>query len=278
MRILAALALALPQATPKAKDPVDYAAAMAKVAARFAGKEGVVVHLGDSITYANGYSGWARYGKGKTPQDEAVCKWMHVGKDDDTDGFFLCRVDRPGGRSDTACSGIRSEEYLAGGKSGMPSLAEILKKYNPQIAVVMLGTNDATAGRSVSDYKQSMAKILDQILANGTIPILSSIPPYPGKEEVAKSYNAALLELVRERKIPFIDYWSEIMKRRPSDWNGTLLAKNDVHPTAEQGGASVGSEPTEENLKNSGLLLRGWLSVRKIGEVKEQVLDRQKRK
>src|SRR4029077_16169847 len=31
--------------------PVDYADAMKKVAAKFSGKEGVVLHLGDSITY-----------------------------------------------------------------------------------------------------------------------------------------------------------------------------------------------------------------------------------
>lgn len=276
MKILAAVAiLAL---SPRQKGPPDYVEPMKKVAAKFTGKEGVVVHLGDSITYANGYSGWARYGKGKTPQEQAVCKWMHTGEDNDLDGFFLCRVDRPGGRSDTACSGIKSDEYLAGGKAGMPSLAEILKKYNPQVAVVMLGTNDATAGRAVGDYRANMGKIVDALVANGTVPILSTIPPYPGKEELAKTYNAALAELVKEKRVPLIDYWAEIMKRRPGDWNGTLLGKNDVHPTSDQGGANPGSEPTEENLKNSGLLLRGWLSVRKIAEVKEQVIDRAKRK
>src|SRR6185295_3257148 len=104
------LTLALTQAAP-----VDYADAMRKVAAKFTGKEGVVIHLGDSITYANQYSGWARSGRGKTPQEEAACKWMHCGADNETDGWFLARVDRPGNRSDTACSGIRSNEYLAGG-------------------------------------------------------------------------------------------------------------------------------------------------------------------
>src|SRR5687767_738310 len=63
----------------------DYAETMRKVSAKFTGKEGVVVHLGDSITYANPYGGWARFGAGKTPQDQAICKWMHVGADNDTD-------------------------------------------------------------------------------------------------------------------------------------------------------------------------------------------------
>jgi hypothetical protein len=280
MKSILGLALLLstaPQKGPE-KGALDYVEPMKKVAAKFTGKEGVVLHVGDSITYANGYSGWARNGKGKTPQDQAVCKWMHTGEDNDLDGFFLCRVDRPGNRSDTACSGIRSDEYLAGGKSGMPSLAEIIRKYNPQAAVVMLGTNDVTAGRAVAEYKGNMGKILDALVANGTVPILSTIPPYPGKEEAAKTFNGALAELVKERHVPLIDFWGEVMKRRPTDWNGTLLGKNDVHPTSDQGGATPGSEPTEENLRNSGLLLRGWLSVRKIAEVKELVIDKAKRK
>ena len=36
------------------------------------------------------------------------------------------------------------------------------------------------------------------------------------------------------------------------------------------------NQALEENLKNSGYLLRGWLSVKKIGEVKAKVLDKRK--
>ncbi len=259
------------------KEEGDYAEAMRKVAERFKGREGVVLHAGDSITYANGYSQWARHGKGKSPRDEAICRWTHAGANDETDGWFLCSVDRPGGRSDTAVGGIRIDQYLAGGKAGIPPLAEVVRKYNPRMVVFMLGTNDITAGRKAADYRADMARAVDVILENGSIPILSTLPPYPGREELAKEFNAALREIGRQKKIPMIDYWAEIMKRRPTDWNGTLLGKDDVHPTASQGGATPSSEPTEENLRNSGYLLRGWLSVRKIAEVKEGVLDAPKK-
>ena len=249
-------------------DPGNYADAMRKIASRFTGREGVVLHLGDSITYANPYSAWARTGKGKTPADEAVCSWMHTGRRDDTDGWHLCSVDRPGGRSDTAAIGVKSHEFLAGGKAGLPPLADLLRKYNPQIAVVMLGTNDASASRPLPEYRADMSRIVDLILANGTITILSTIPPHVSREPLARSYNAALREIARERRIPLMDYEEEILKRRPKDWNGTLLNRDDVHPTA-----AADAEPTEENLRNSGYLLRGWLSVRKIAEVKARVLD-----
>ena len=254
------------------KETHDYVPAMKKVSDKFKGTQGVVLHLGDSITYANPYSQWARYGKGKTKRDIAVCRWMHTGAKNETDGWYLCSVDRPGGRSETAASGLRVNQFLRGGFRGLPSLQEMLKKYNPQIVVLMLGTNDVSANRKVADYRKDMTKAVDLILANGTIPILSTIPPHPGRLQLSAEYNKVLRDLAKNRIIPVIDFEAEILKRRPKDWNGTLLGKNNVHPTARQGGATPASEPTEENLRNSGYLLRSWLSVQKIAEVQERVL------
>jgi lysophospholipase L1-like esterase len=255
----------------------DYVEPMRKVAAEFKGREGVVIHVGDSITYANQYSAWARHGKGKTPEEVALATWMHTGKDDDSDGFWLCRVDRPGGRSETAVSGIRSHEWLEGGKAGVAPLAEVVKRYRPQVAVVMLGTNDVGAGRSPAQVKADMGKIVDLLLAQKAIPILSTIPPFKGKEEAVKAVNAALLQLRQERRIPLIDYHAEILKRRPADWLGTLISDDGVHPSGSRAGTDAAAEPSEENLGNSGYLLRSVLSVRKILEVKSKVLDARKR-
>jgi lysophospholipase L1-like esterase len=251
----------------------DYAPAMKKVAARFKGDEGVVLHLGDSITYANPYGQWARGGKGKTPRDQAVLKWMHTGTRDDKDGWYLAAVDKPGGRSETAAGGIQIDEFLAGSRAGLPSLKALLEKYRPRLAVLMLGTNDVSASRSPEAYLKDMTRALDLILEAGTIPILSTIPPHPGRTELAAACNKGLRKLARDKQVPLIDYEAEILTRRPKDWNGTLLGKNDVHPTTKQGEVMPTSEPTAENLRSSGYLLRGWLSVQKIAEVKERVLD-----
>src|SRR4051812_1377842 len=88
--------------------PWDYAAAMGRVARSFRGRPGVVLHIGDSITYANPYGQWARAGQGRTDEDKSILDWMHTGLDDDTDGWYLARFDHPdGGRSYTACSGLQ---------------------------------------------------------------------------------------------------------------------------------------------------------------------------
>jgi len=254
----------------------DYVPAMKKVASRFRGRPGVVLHVGDSITYANPYGQWARHGQGKTPDDVAILEWMHCGADDDTDGWWLCRFDHPaGGRSYTAASGIRVDQMLAGGRGGMSSLAEMLQEYRPQMVVLMLGTNDASANRPSDAYRADIERAVDLILDAGAICILSTIPPHPHRTELAAEYNQALRQIAKARGLPLIDYEQEILRRRPGDWNGTLLGAGDVHPTASVGaGVSAASAPTPENLSKSGYLLRGWLSVRKIAEVKQKVLDR----
>jgi hypothetical protein len=255
--------------------PWEYAEAMRAVARRGDGRPGVVLHVGDSITYANPYGQWARAGEGRTDEAKAALAWMHAWADDDTDGWWLARADHlDGGRSYTACGGIRADEILAGGKNGMPSLAALLDKYRPQVVVLMLGSNDASAGRDASAYRADMEKAADLMLARGVVVVLSTIPPHPGREALARSYNAELRSLARARELPLIDYEREILERRPDDWDGTLLGRGDVHPTAERAGVKPTSAPTAENLRESGYLLRGWLSGRKIAEVRRTVFQR----
>jgi lysophospholipase L1-like esterase len=257
------------------KESWDYAPAMRKVVGKFRGTQGVVLHLGDSITYASPYTAWARAGKGKTKEDEAVLRWSHCGEENDKDGWYLAHHDLPQGRSYTAAGGMRADQYLAGGFKGMPSLDEIISKHNPQAAIVMLGTNDAWQGRPVGDYAEDMERIVSRLLANGTVVILSTIPPLVDNLKLCEQYNAALWKLSERHKLPVIDYYGEIVARRAGmTWNGTLLEKNDGHPSADRPGATSASEPTPENLRESGYLLRGWLSVRKLAEVKKRVFDR----
>ena len=266
-------AAAAPEEKPLAQG-WEYARAMKAVAAKGAGRPGVVLHVGDSITYASPYAAWARAGEGRTDAHREVLKWMHAGAKDDTDGWHLASFDHPdGGRSYTACGGIRADEMLAGGKQGMPKLTELLDQYRPQVVVVMLGTNDASAGRELGAYLRDMEAVLDGMLSRGIVPILSTIPPHEHRTELAASYNDALREIARKRQIPLIDFEREILARRPKDWAGTLLNHGDVHPTATRGNVTPSSAPTRENLRESGYLLRGWLSVEKIGEVKRAVFD-----
>jgi hypothetical protein len=257
------------------KESWDYVPAMRKVAQKFTGTEGVVLHLGDSITYASPYTAWARGGAGKTKEDEAILRWSHCGEENDRDGWYLAHVDLPKGGSYTAASGVRADQYLAGGFKSLTSLNQIIHKYHPQVAILMLGTNDAWAGRTPEAYATDMDTIVTRLLEHGTVVLLSTIPPLIDNLALQGKYNDALWKLAEKHKLPVIDYYGEILARRPEmTWDGTLLEKGDGHPTADRAGVTSTSAPTPENLKQSGYLLRGWLSVKKLEEVKSRVLDK----
>jgi hypothetical protein len=159
---------------------IDYCQTLA---GGWSGTSGFVVHLGDSITYANAFGQWARYGSGKTGDDTAICNWMHSdewpgGGNDSASGWYLAAYDMPGGRSYTAESGIRTDQYLAG-SADLPSSDEMFttgytnpdgKQYtDAQMATVMLGTNDASSNRTTQDMIDDLEAIVDKVLANDTI-------------------------------------------------------------------------------------------------------------
>lgn len=253
----------------KAQEKYDYVPEMKKVAAKFKGTPGVFLHLGDSITYANQNTAWARGGKGHNEEEKAFLKWSHAGKRDDTDGWYLASVDVPRGRSHTAASGVRADEYLKGGKGGLPTLGEIVKKYNPQLALYMLGTNDISAGRKVEDYSKDVEKALDQLHANGTVVILSTLPPYRGKADRVTAFNSALRELATRRKVPLLDLHQEMQARAGEEMEKNYLSADGVHLTF----ASAAGPATPDNLKISGYLLRCFLAVHKGLEVKAKVIE-----
>ena len=90
---------------------------------------------------------------------------MHAGENNDLDGWYLAAFDVPSRGGDyTAVSGMRLDQALAGGFHGMPPMSEIIKKYNPQVVILMLGTNDASADRSVAEYKADLEKAVKLIL------------------------------------------------------------------------------------------------------------------
>jgi lysophospholipase L1-like esterase len=251
------------------KESYDWVLAMRELTRDFKGKPGMVLRLGDSITYANPGSAYLRYGKGRSADELAVCRWMNAAETNKSSGIWLSIADQPSGRSYTAASGVTTAQYLKGGKGGLPKLDDILKDYRPQIACVLLGTNDLGANVSPADFAANMETIVDKLLAGKTIPVLITAPPTRRNPEGAAAYNERLRQIAARHKLPVVDYHGEILARRPSDWLGTLISNDGVHPTA---GDSSGPA-TAENLGRSGYLLLGWATLNKLVEIKRHVID-----
>ena len=124
----------------------DYAAAMKKVAAHFHGRPGVVLHVGDSITYSNPYGQWPRAGEGKTKADKAALQWMHAGADNDTDGWWLpaSTIPKAAARTRLAAASAPTRCSPAGCEDAAAS-QNARRRTSRNAVVLMLGTNDASA-------------------------------------------------------------------------------------------------------------------------------------
>lgn len=102
-----------------------------------------------------------------------------------------------------------------------------------RFATVMFGTNDA-GFRSTQDFSRDMWDIVDALLARGTIPLLSTVPP---RDDMAAAdtrvgvYNLAVRALAQGRGVPLIDLHRELV---PLPDHG--LGGDGVHPTVDPRG------------------------------------------
>jgi hypothetical protein len=246
---------------------------MRQLASTFRGQDGVVLHIGDALVVSPHYGQYARFGRGHSAAERAMLKAFHVGTNNDRDGYWLARTvryDHHG--SYTASDGLKVQQLLHGGRGSFPRLAQMLAQHRPQIVVLRMGQHDVSAGVPYERWRADMERAVDLILAQSAICILSTSPPHPGNRDLGAAYNRGLREMARERTLPLIDFEQELLTRRPHDWEGTLVNRNDLHPTAIQGDATPAAEPTPEHLRGSGYLLLGWLTVQKLTEVHERVL------
>ncbi len=151
------------------------------------------------------------------------------------------------------------------------------KQYrDAEICVLMLGTNDVGAGRTSAAFIADLGSIVDKMQAANVIVAVSTLPPRYGSDSAINDYNTQIRSMAQTKAIPMIDFYQEVLRRRPSGtWMGTLINSGDgIHPTSDSGGYHANSDPYANNgiaLSNSGYLLRDWLSVQKINEIRTKV-------
>lgn len=160
-----------------------------------------------------------------------------------------------------------------------------LKQMNPEACIFMFGTNDVK-GTSPENFDKELRACMDKLKANGTVCILSSIPPFHGKDDKVKVINEKIYAVAKDYKLLLQDFHKEIITRRPDDWSGklekfgqgknynveTLIARDGVHPSNPK---KYGPKNfTEDGLKGSGFSLRNYLATRDFAQVISKVLKK----
>jgi hypothetical protein len=152
-----------------------------------------------------------------------------------------------------------------------------LRVLNPEVAHIMFGTNDLLT-MEPDEYRTKLRRVVRRCLDNGTVVILSTIPPRHGLEEKAGQFARAAREIARVLAVPLIDYRAEILQRPPDDWDGaadrfreyedyevpTLISRDGVHPSFPE---RHRHDYSEAGLTRSGYTLRNYLTLVKYAEV-----------
>jgi len=254
-----------------ADEAPDWVEPMKKVHEKFTGTMGTLAQFGDSITVTMAY--WAPLQGGPKNAGADATKAYDLVK-----GYMKPQCWRE----------WKGPEYGSNGSMTIrwadENVDKWLKKLNPEVAVIMFGTNDLNQV-DAKEYEQKTRAVIDKCLKNGTVVILTTIPPRSGVVDKSKQYAEIARKIAKDMKVPLIDYSAEILKRRPDDWDGTkfkdvkdvyqvptLVAGDGVHPS----NPSKFQECTEEGLKSNGYLLRSYLTMLSYADVINKVLEPKK--
>ena len=257
--------VALPAQNVLAEENEPYwVASMANVHSKFAGEKGTFAHFGDSITVTLAYWTPLLYSRKNAPAEMEQAYELAKG--------YLkkeCWRDWKGGKfGNTGMMTIRWAHE---------NIETWLKTLNPEVALIMFGTNDLNSV-PLAEYEIKTRQVVQKCLDNGTVVILSTIPPRHGFVAKAADYAEAVRRIARDMKIPLIDFHAEILKRRPLDWDGamdkfsqykgydvpTLLARDGVHPSNPK---KYQDDYSADGLRSSGYALRNYLALMKYTEV-----------
>ena len=237
-------------------DPPKWVDAMKKVHEGFTGTKGYVAQFGDSITYSMAF--W----KPMTWSDPTpFLKDDNLPKQPDKPWKNIIKGADDKGPESANYSGWRVTDLLK-------AVPNVIKKNKPEVALIMIGTNDISAGKVPADYQANLEKVITLCTDAHCIPILSTIPPKRGQMEAVEAANKIIKTIAEKQNLPLIDFYAEILNHAENqNWDGTLISNDGVHPT---GGKT--QDYSEENLKKSGYALRNWLSFLKYREVYFKVL------
>jgi len=238
--------------------------AMRQVHKDFKGKKGTLAQYGDSITIANPFLGGHSYKlepKNASPEVQKECGVVREYAD-----ISLWRKWK--GKGNTGCT---TSDWMFRGVDGWQ------KDLNPEAAVIMFGTND---GMSAPQYAENTASSLKRIMRWGTVPVLTTPPPKAGHHK--EHYRLACMAISKGLKVPLIDFYAEILRRRPDDWNGQLpkfkeykgyqqpTLMHDAHPTYPK---PWRGDWSEKALSNNGYELRNYMTVRMYYQVITKVFQ-----
>lgn len=121
-----------------------------------------------------------------------------------------------------------SSDFCRSGES--PLLCEY-RFTRPALALIMIGTNDVKRGTDSMGYRANLESIVQLSINMGVIPVLSTIPDFPGSSTRVAEYNMIIASVAAENGLPLWNYWA-MMRSLPNQG----ISADGVHPSAPVNG------------------------------------------
>ncbi len=266
------LAIAIPFALIApiaAADNPAWVDAMRKVHAQSTGTPGVLIHLGDSITYSMAYFAPLQFSaNAKMPSDSRRALRLIEGYMKE-ECFRWKGPDKGNDSGKTAAWGAQNIDRW-------------ITELQPEIALIMFGSNDIRYG-TLEAHEKNLRELTRKCLDHKVVVILSTIPPMHGHNEEVNQAVKLQRKVAADFKVPLIDFYAHVINRRPDDWNGalpqfesfeqwqvpTIISRDGVHPSYPD---AWKDDYTEDGLCRNGNLLRTYLTLMAYAEVIDVVV------
>jgi len=257
-------------AVEKTADSPYWVEPMRQVHSKFSGRKGTFAHFGDSITVTMAF--WTPLAYEPKGMSAKMAQALKLVK-----SYMKPECWRE----------WKGPEY---GNTGMMTIRwahenvnEWLKKLNPEVVLIMFGSNDV-GQMELQEYEQKTREVVERCLKNGSVVILNTMPPKSGMLEKSRVFAEAVRKISLEKKAPLIEYFGEILRRRPDDWDGslpkfrdtpgdeyqapTLICRDGVHPSNPM----AFQDYSENSLRSNGYALRSYLTLLAYADVVLNVL------
>lgn len=137
----------------------------------------------------------------------------------------------------------------------------------PAVALIMFGSNDVVVVPA-EDYARNLRTISELSIAQGIIPVLSTIPPRRGFEDRTTFYNQLIRETAAQYGTPLWDYHAAMLTLPDSG-----LSEDGLHPSAPPNPFENGANFTGENLRY-GYVMRNLTALQVLDTLRREVLAR----
>ena len=243
---------------------------MKKVHAHFKGTPGTLIMLGDSITSSHQFwSPLKEPGKNMSAQMQKDYTLVRAYMKADCWTWKGAKYGNEGGKD---------SKWL------LENTDKWLKEFNPEVALLQIGSNDMDLHGSTVDnfnnWEQNVRETVKKCLDNGTIVILGTIPPRVSRR--CDIYNERVIRIAAEFQLPVSPFAEEIIQRRPDDWRGslpqfkgydkwevpTLISGDGEHPSCPK---AFANDYSDETLKTHGDNLHTYVALRAYADVLRQV-------